>query len=257
MKAPYVLCYHAVSASWPARLAISESLLAKQLGILAGRGFTGLTLVDAERRRAAGTLPARSLVVTFDDAYESTLRAKPILDDLGFPATVFAVTSFPDSGRPLSWPGVEEWARGAWSAEMTPLGWDALEALAGAGWEIGSHTATHPRLPDISDDALDEELGRSRETIAARLGNCSTIAYPYGLADGRVARAAGNAGYAAGVTLTPVHRVDEPLRRPRIGLNRRDTGLRLQTKLSPAFVSFRRTSLARGAEWLNGRLRSR
>jgi peptidoglycan/xylan/chitin deacetylase (PgdA/CDA1 family) len=257
MSTPYVLCYHAVSSSWPARLAIPEPLLASQLHALAERGFCGLTLADAERRRAAGTLPARAVVVTFDDGYASTPRAKPILDELGFPATVFVVSRFPDSGRLLAWPGVEEWSQGSWAAEMTPLGWDGLGELKAGGWEIGSHTVTHPRLPELSDDALDEELGRSRQTISDRLGECETVAYPYGLADARVARAAANAGYTAGVTLTSAHRADEPLLRPRIGLNRRDTGLRLRTKLSPAFLAFRRTRVATAAERLNGHLRNR
>lgn len=257
MAAPYVLCYHAVSSVWPARLAISETLLAEQVGTLARRGYQGLTLAEAERRRTTGMLPEKSVVVTFDDGYASTVRARAILDEFGFPATVFAVTSFPDSGRPLSWPGVDEWASGEWAGEMTPLGWDGLGALQDAGWEIGSHTVTHPTLPEASDDALADELGASRETIIAHLGSCETIAYPYGLADARVAAAAGDAGYLAGVTLTPVHRADEPLLRPRIGLNRKDTGLRLRTKLSPAFVAFRRTPVAHGAEWANRHLRNR
>jgi peptidoglycan/xylan/chitin deacetylase (PgdA/CDA1 family) len=140
---------------------------------------------------------------------------------------------------------------------MTPLGWDGLEALKGAGWEIGSHTVTHPKLPEASGERLAEELGASRDTISARLGSCETIAYPYGLADERVAAAAGRAGYLAGVTLTPAHRADEPLLRPRIGLNRRDTGMRLRTKLSPAFVAFRQTTPARAVERANRRLRNR
>src|SRR5687767_13770895 len=86
-----VVCYHAVSATWPSALAVSESLLAAQLSVLARRGYVGLTLEDAERRRADGRLPRRTLVITFDDGYASTLRAKPILERLGFPATVFVV----------------------------------------------------------------------------------------------------------------------------------------------------------------------
>lgn len=257
MATPYVLCYHAVSSSWPARLAVSESLLAEQLGVLAHRGYEGLTLAEAEHRRASGTLPRRSVVVTFDDAYASTTHARAILDDLGFPGTVFVVTGFPDSGRLISWPGVEQWSTSEWAVEMTPLRWDELASLKDGGWEIGSHTVTHPKLPEIADDRLAEELGASRETIIERLGTCETIAYPYGLADERVAAFAGRAGYVAGVTLTPAHRADEPLLRPRIGLNRKDTGLRLQTKLSPTFLSFRRTRLATGAEWVSEHLRNR
>lgn len=257
MRAPFILCYHAVSSTWPARLAVTEELLAEQVGLLARRGYVGLTLAEAERRRQTGALPERSVVVTFDDAYLSTARAKPILDELGYPATVFAVTSFPASGRLLSWPGVEQWTQGKYAAEMSPLGWDGLGELREGGWEIGSHTVTHPKLPEVSDAQLAEELDASRQAIEDRLGSCETIAYPYGLADDRVAGAARRVGYLAGVTLSSAHRADEPLLRPRIGLNRKDTGLRLRTKLSPTFTRFRQTSLAGGAAWLNERLASR
>jgi peptidoglycan/xylan/chitin deacetylase (PgdA/CDA1 family) len=254
VPAPFILCYHAVSSTWPARLAISETLLHEQVGLLARRGYAGLTLAEAERRRQAGTLPPRSVVVTFDDGYVSTALAKPVLDRFGYPGTVFAVTSFPSSGRLLSWPGVEEWTAGAYADEMSPLDWEGLARLAEAGWEVGSHTVTHPKLPELPDERLAEELEASRETIRARLGACDSVAYPYGLADDRVAAAAARAGYLSGVTLTSAHRADRPLLRARIGLNRKDTGLRLRTKLSPAFARFRRSPLAGGAEWLNVRL---
>ena len=214
--------------------------------MLARRGFVGLTLADAERRRQKGCLPDRCVVVTFDDGYESTAQAKPILDEFGYPATVFAVTSFPSSGRLLSWRGVEQFTTGANAAEMTPLSWDRLGMLQQAGWEIGSHTVTHADLTVVGDEQLAEELALSREAVMSRLGSCETIAYPYGRADGRVASAARRAGYLAGVKLKAAPWYDEPLLRPRLGLYRKDVGLRLWTKLSPAFTSLRRSPLARG-----------
>jgi peptidoglycan/xylan/chitin deacetylase (PgdA/CDA1 family) len=239
---PLILCYHALSSDWPSSLAMPESSFRRQLRRLAASGYTGLTLSQAEERRRAGTLPGRTVVVTFDDAYTSTLLAKPVLDEFGFPATVFVVTEFAPGGRRLSWPGIEHWLDGPHAHELEALQWDGLASLAAEGWEIGSHTVTHPSLPSLDDAELERELVESRQAIVARLGRCEAIAYPYGHADDRVARAAAAAGYGVGVTLTSSHERDEPLLRPRTGLYPSDRW-RERLKLSPAFGAIRRSAL--------------
>ncbi len=66
--------------------------------------YTVLPLADALDRWRAGTLPERSLALTFDDGYESVVRlGLPILERLGLPATVFLVTEAVDLGQRL-WP---------------------------------------------------------------------------------------------------------------------------------------------------------
>jgi peptidoglycan/xylan/chitin deacetylase (PgdA/CDA1 family) len=249
---PLLLAYHAIG-TWSPRLAIPERALRVQLALLRRRGYVGLIAAEAERRRQDGTLPARTVVVTFDDGFRSVLRAKPILDELDFPATVFVVTSFVESGEPLRWPGLER-------AEES-LGWPELELLREGGWEVGSHSATHPLLPDLDHAELERELADSRATIRQRLGSCETLAYPYGRADGRAAAAAARAGYLAAFTLGRAHRPDEPLRRPRLGLRAVDRGLRLRVRLSTgaavgrrsrpaAAVSNLRRALLPRPEWL-------
>lgn len=242
---PLVLSYHAVSDDWPSPLAVSQELLERQLTSLKRRGFSALTFADCERARQASALPPRSVVVTFDDAYSSTRLAKPVLDELGWTATVFAVTDFADSGRPLSWPGIEQWSGSAFAHELDPLRWDGLAALSGAGWEIGSHTASHPRLPDLGDAELRDELERSRAVVTERIGSCETIAYPYGAVDERVARASAAAGYLAACTLPISMRTDEPQLRPRVGLYSNDVGARFWLKTAPAPLAVRRTRLLR------------
>jgi peptidoglycan/xylan/chitin deacetylase (PgdA/CDA1 family) len=183
--------------------------------------------------------------VTFDDGYASTLRAVPILAELGFPGTVFLVTAFVDSGERLSWQGIDGPAEAAAGDELRPLTWEDAERLVEAGWEVGSHTVRHPLLTRLDDERIDEELRASRAAIAARLGSCTSLSYPYGIADPRVAAAARRAGYDTGCTLTFVELADEPLRRPRTGLDDGDRGLRLRVKLSRPVAASRRTALAR------------
>jgi peptidoglycan/xylan/chitin deacetylase (PgdA/CDA1 family) len=249
--APLVLGYHAVSTSWQCQLAVPEAVLHDQLALLARRGYVGLTLSEAERRLADRTLPARSVVVTFDDGYASTVRAVPILAELGFPATLFVVTQFVDSGEHLSWQGIEQWLAPETRDELLPLGWPELETLAERGWEIGSHTVTHPLLTIVDDERLAKELDESREAIAARFGSCAALSYPYGRADDRVVAATERSGYGHACSLTFTHLVDEPLCRPRIGLSGADRGLRLALQVSSLGRRGRRSSGARLARALH------
>jgi peptidoglycan/xylan/chitin deacetylase (PgdA/CDA1 family) len=248
-----VLAYHAVSSTWRSPLAISESALRDQLAYLRTRGYVGLTLTEAERRRQDETLPHRSVVFTFDDAYASTMRAADLLARSGYPGTVFVVTRFTDSGAPLSWPGIEHELALHAAGELRPLGWSDAEKLVEAGWEIGSHTVTHPLLTEVDDERLRVELEESRAVIERQVGACTSVAYPYGIADERVAAAARRSGYVVGCTLTFAELVDEPLLRPRTGLTSSDTGIRLALQLSRPGQAARRSAVVRLARMLRRR----
>jgi peptidoglycan/xylan/chitin deacetylase (PgdA/CDA1 family) len=245
-RLPLILCYHAVSSVWPTELAVAEAHLAEQLAALRGRGYVGLTFAESERARRADRLPERTVVVTFDDGFASTARARTALEEAGFPGTVFVVTDFVESGDALSF--IPDGSGPEAAGELAPLDWSELAELRESGWEVGSHTVTHPRLPDVDARDLQRELELSRETIERRLGSCETLAYPYGAADERVAAAAAEAGYLAACTLTGAHRVDEQFRRSRVGIYRRDVGLRARAKFSTLGQALRRTRLAELAE---------
>ncbi|MBI2898504.1 MAG: polysaccharide deacetylase family protein [Deltaproteobacteria bacterium] len=78
-----------------------------------------------------------------------------------------------------------------------------LPGLVEAGWSVGSHTASHPLLTTLHQDAIDRELLRSREDLA-RLGVMArTLAYPDGAWSPAVAARAAACGYDAAVTLQP------------------------------------------------------
>jgi peptidoglycan/xylan/chitin deacetylase (PgdA/CDA1 family) len=241
---PIVLCYHAISASWPTSLAVSLERFATQLERFVDRGYVGLTFGEAERLRQSNALPPRTLVVTFDDAYASTAAARPVLRRLGLPATVFVVGDFLASGNLLTWPGIEQWSTTPHRDELRPLGIEELRQLQQDGWEIGSHTMRHPSLPDLDDDDCRDELSRSRSTVAELFGSCTSIAYPYGRTDARVAALAARAGYEGGCYLAYSHIVDEPLRRPRVAVSGTDMPVREWAKMAPLPMRLRRSPLA-------------
>lgn len=226
-----VLCYHAVSERWPADLSVTPAQLHDQLELLRRRGYRGETFSNAILRRPRGKV----VVVTFDDAYASVVElAEPILTALDLPGTVFAVTAFAESGAPLSWPGIDHWQETEHEHELRGLDWSRLAGLVDLGWEVGSHTGTHPHLTRLDDETLARELGRSRADCERALGrDCLAVAYPYGDMDERVVAAARAAGYTTAAALSRTLTRGRPLAWPRIGIYQPDTRRRFTLKVSP------------------------
>jgi peptidoglycan/xylan/chitin deacetylase (PgdA/CDA1 family) len=121
------------------------------------------------------------VALTFDDGIRSVFtEALPILRSHSAPAHLFLTTDV--VGMTNRWPSQPS---GAPLFEM--LHWREIEALQGAGIHIEAHTASHPDLRQISDDAFWAECDRADETIASMLGvRPRYFAYPYGFNDMRV-----------------------------------------------------------------------
>ena len=231
MSDSIVLCYHAVSERWAAPLSVTPANLERQLGLLTARGYRGVTFSELVSGRAEG----RVVCVTFDDAYRSVLeRALPIMARLGIPGTVFAPTAFVGRPEPMAWPGIDGWLGGPHEPELACMSWDDLRGLAAAGWEVGSHTRTHPHLTSCGDEQLREELEGSRADCGNGMGEpCTSLAYPYGDWDMRVAAVAEAAGYSAACTLPARLHTAAPLSWPRVGVYHVDDMRRFKLKVSP------------------------
>ncbi len=235
-----VLGYHAASRTWPSELSLSGQVVGAHVSWLISRGYEPVTFSAAVARQKER---AKLVATTFDDAFRSVyVEAFPVLAALGVPATVFVPTGFPDTERRLSWPGIDQWLGTGFADELTPMSWDEIGALASGGWEIGSHTVSHPQLPTLGDVELDDELIGSKATIEDRLGApCTSLAYPYGAYDERVVAATHRAGYTCACTLTVRVGRHDALLWPRIGLYRLDEGLRFRLKMSRVVRRLRST----------------
>jgi peptidoglycan/xylan/chitin deacetylase (PgdA/CDA1 family) len=144
-----------------------------------------LTLTAGLLAHAAVDNPAPSAQVsfTFDDGFLSSLtQAAPTLQKHGLTGTNYVptgcvgITTVPNPCRAN--PGVPY---------MT---WDQIQELQDTyGWEIGSHTVTHPCLASAGNGCqdnkltaaeIDAELGDSKAALAAHGIDATAFAPPYG-----------------------------------------------------------------------------
>jgi peptidoglycan/xylan/chitin deacetylase (PgdA/CDA1 family) len=248
MSEVIALCYHGVSATWPSPLAVTPQRLEQQVTWFLRRGYTPVTVRDAARARGHG----RRLAITFDDALRSVAtRALPVLERLGAVATVYAPSQFLADGAPMAWPEVAGHLATEHAAELEGMTIEELRDIARRGWEVGSHTRSHPWLPTLDDAALAHELAGSKAELEGLLElPIRTLAYPFGAFDERVAKAALTAGYEAAVTLpdrVPAWpRSPDPLARmmlPRIGIYEKDDERRFRLKVSRPVRALRRSPL--------------
>jgi len=101
-----VLCYHGIALDdeheWNPALFISASRFRERMEILRDEGCVVLPLSEAIARCAAGTLPPRSVALTFDDGSVDFIeRVLPILQEFRFPATVYLTTYYCNRGVPV------------------------------------------------------------------------------------------------------------------------------------------------------------
>jgi peptidoglycan/xylan/chitin deacetylase (PgdA/CDA1 family) len=176
-----VLVYHvigATSASNPLEgLYVTPADLRAQVDWLAHTGWHAVTLdaVLAHWRHGA-PLPHKPIVLSFDDGYPGDWRyALPTL-------------------RAKHFPGVLNLQIG----NLVPL---RVRELLRAGWQIASHTLTHPDLTTVETARLRREVGRSRRWLEGTFGvRVDVFCYPFGRYDARVLQAVRRAGYVAAET---------------------------------------------------------
>jgi len=101
-----ILAYHGVSASdeheWDGSLYIPPTLLRSRFSALRDGNYRVLPLDEALRRLYDRTLPPRAVAVTFDDgAADFYSQARPLLEEFGYPATVYLTTYYSQYQRPV------------------------------------------------------------------------------------------------------------------------------------------------------------
>ena len=146
-----VLCYHGVSLEdehkWNPELFVTSAFLRRRFEILRDNGYAVLPLDESLTRCVNGTLPPRSVVITFDDGLSDFAQVvAPLLVEFGYPATVYVTSYYSEK----QWPVVPP--------ILGYLLWKAGERLRSFEWPSAG-------IKDMADD----NLPTLRRRILARL----------------------------------------------------------------------------------------
>jgi peptidoglycan/xylan/chitin deacetylase (PgdA/CDA1 family) len=197
-----VLAYHGID---------DPACFRRQLGYLA-RTMHPVSVEDLFQAMYGGrSLPARAVLLTFDDGHRSLLEAGlPLLAERGFPGLAFVVPGVLDTDQPFWWTETEQLMRqGGRAARFPELGPAAvvsrlkrlpdaerlevvaelrataegppprtpqlrraeLPLLEAAGIAVGNHTMTHPCLPNCDDAKAEAEVAEGHRLLRDAIGH--------------------------------------------------------------------------------------
>ncbi len=182
-----ILMYHHIAVSpINSMYYVPPGKFEQEIKLLHDWDYTSIStsmLVEAITRGAS--LPPHPILITFDDSWGSQYtNAFPIMQKYGFTGVLYTVVSYINKPSGLD-------------TDPDYLTTDQLKEMAAAGWEIGSHTETHPDL--ITDlPTLRYEIVQSRKDLQTMLGiPILTFAYPFGDAGSAAVDYVHFAGYIA------------------------------------------------------------
>ncbi len=161
-----ILEYHKVNDRTKDEYTVSTADFAAQMDALKEDGYTAISVLDfLKAKKGKQKLPEKPVVVTFDDGYsDNYTEALPILEKRGMKATVFMVTN--DIGLPGY------------------LTWDQLQDMEKRGVELGSHTANHRPLTEMTLEEARDEVQKSKLMMEWKgLKTIFVLSYPNGKYD--------------------------------------------------------------------------
>jgi peptidoglycan/xylan/chitin deacetylase (PgdA/CDA1 family) len=188
-----VLLYHRITRSGDGKdapsMIISANTFRRHLQLLDQWGYTAITFADV-RLTLAGELhlPNKPVIITFDDGYADVYEtAFPLLQEFGMKAVVFVLGNRTIMGN--------IWDKDF--GELSPLlNQQQILEMNNAGFEIGAHSMTHPKLTMLNEKDATEEILRSRMLLEILLNvPVNSFAYPYGLVNTTIKKITKDAGF--------------------------------------------------------------
>ncbi len=223
-----VLVYHRFAPAKVDAMTVRTSTFQAQLRTLSEDGWTviGLRELVAALDDPRRTLAPKSVAITVDDGHLSVYtQMYPSVRDSGIPITLFIFPS-------------------AISNASYAMTWQQLNVLRRSGqFVVQSHAYWHPNFaeerkrmtPAQFQEFMDRQLGDARRLLQRQgAGEVELLAWPFGIQDATLGRAARAAGYTAafGIQRRPVRRADARFALPRYIVTDEDTGPRFLALLN-------------------------
>ncbi len=165
---------------------VDTSVFQKQMDYLKSRGYATVSMTDLTSFFDSGVpLPAKSVLLTFDDAYaDFATDAFPILKSLGFEATVFTPTGLVNNPDYLNWGTISE--------------------IASSGLvEFANHTWSHKNV-NGNREAIEKEITTADTQLSDQnQNNPKVFAYPYGADNSFIEGYLAQKGYKLAFTTRP------------------------------------------------------
>lgn len=201
-----ILMYHKVDTIAHSEWWVSTALFARQMDALKAYGYETISLREYLRcREGLAQPPEKPVIITFDDGYKNIFtEAAPVLMERGMSATLFITTGLIGDNEQER--QTNAWDRPDSQFRADHLIWPEIKALHEAGFEIASHTISHPALDRLRVARIREELVVSREMLEKHLGEPVEIfSYPYGRGadQQRIHNLLAEAGYRLAVDADP------------------------------------------------------
>ena len=177
----------------------------EQLTYLEQHGYTVVDLDQAVAGLRGGPLPAKPVVITFDDGFANQMQAFELLQKHNMKATFYILNGGEESkwcigagrqyGLPVQPPG------GCGDAYLS---WDQVRMLDRAGMTIGGHTLDHENLAGLPPEQQRRQIVDSKVQIEQELGHpIYHFAYPYGAYNDTTIELVKEAGYNSAVSTLP------------------------------------------------------
>ena len=180
-----ILLYHRIDVSPNnSRYYVSPDKFEEEMKLLHNWGYTTITLdMLTQAINQGADLPPRPMLITFDDGHlNNYTTAFPIMQKYGFTGILYIV------GRYM---GADQFMNA-----------DQIKEMAGAGWEVGSHSMRHLDLAALDLSEQKYEIFKSREFLEEKLGlPIQSFAYPFGSSNFDILELTRAAGYTTGMSL--------------------------------------------------------
>jgi peptidoglycan/xylan/chitin deacetylase (PgdA/CDA1 family) len=175
-----ILCYHSLALDdenqWRPAQFLAAARLRDRFEMLKQGGYHVLDLGDAIERLRQGDLPARSVVLTFDDGTSDFYSLTyPLLKEFGFPATVYQTTHYCSRRTPI------------FSLICSYMLWKKRDAVLAPAPSIGITQEIALATPEARETAIRQILAfadrqqlstQQKNELAAELAHRLNIDYP-------------------------------------------------------------------------------